>query len=58
MQPSRWTLYEMMPIDAHHAFSDEDTVGKILDDTPQPHFRGDERAEFARGLRGGHRAAR
>jgi hypothetical protein len=38
VQPARWTLYEMMPIDAHQVFSDTDTVGKILDDTPQPVF--------------------
>jgi hypothetical protein len=37
-QPARWTLYEMMPIDSHRAFSDEDTVGKTLDDTKQPVF--------------------
>ncbi len=36
IQPVRWTLYEMMPIDSHHVFSDRDTVGKILDDQPQP----------------------
>jgi hypothetical protein len=38
MQPARWTLYEMMPIDAHQAFSDEDTAAKILDDTQKPIF--------------------
>ena len=37
-QPARWALYEMMPIDAHQVFSDEDTVARILDDTPEPIF--------------------
>lgn len=38
MQPARWTLYEMMPIDAHECFTDEDIVGRPLDDTPKPVF--------------------
>ncbi|NLX55211.1 MAG: hypothetical protein GXY58_08865 [Planctomycetaceae bacterium] len=36
IQPAFWTLYEMMPIDSHQVFSDEDTMGQILDDTPKP----------------------
>ncbi len=38
MQPARWSLYEMMPIDAHECFSEQDTVGLTLDDTPKPIF--------------------
>jgi hypothetical protein len=38
MQPARWSLYEMMPIDAHECFSDEDTVGRTLNDQPEPVF--------------------
>ncbi|MHB9064325.1 MAG: hypothetical protein ACYC4B_11065 [Pirellulaceae bacterium] len=38
VQPASWTLYEMMPVDAHRTFSDEDTVARTLDDTPQPIF--------------------
>lgn len=34
-----WTLYEMMPVDSHRIFSEEDTVGRPLDDTmEQPVF--------------------
>lgn len=33
-----WTLYEMMPIDAHRVFANEDTVGRSLDDTATPIF--------------------
>ncbi|MCC7196448.1 MAG: hypothetical protein IT356_12915, partial [Gemmatimonadaceae bacterium] len=35
---ARWTLYEMMPLDAHRIFAKEDTVGRPLNDTPQPIF--------------------
>ena len=34
----RWSLYEMMPLDAHRLFADEDTVGQSLDDTNKPIF--------------------
>ncbi len=37
-QPAHWSLYEMMPIDSHQTFSDEDTVARVLDDTAQPIF--------------------
>ncbi len=33
-----WALYEMMPIDSHRIFSDEDTIGQPLDDTDKPVF--------------------
>ena len=33
-----WTLYEMMPIDSHRVFAEEDTVGRSLDNTSSPIF--------------------
>ncbi|MFO7906665.1 MAG: hypothetical protein ACQESR_00305 [Planctomycetota bacterium] len=34
-----WALYEMMPADSHRIFSEEDTVGRLLDNTmEQPVF--------------------
>jgi hypothetical protein len=38
VQPAFWTLYEMMPVDAHYVFSDDDPLGKRLADTPEPVF--------------------
>ncbi len=37
-QSARWSLYEMLPLDSHRIFSDEDTVGQPLSDKPQPIF--------------------
>jgi hypothetical protein len=34
-----WVLYEMMPLDAHNVFSDQETIGRPLDNTTdQPIF--------------------
>lgn len=37
-QSARWSLYEMMPIDSHHVFADEDTISRPLDDQNKPIF--------------------
>ncbi len=44
-----WSLYEMMPIDSHRAFSNEETIGKMLDDMEKPVF-GAITEETIRGL--------
>ena len=35
---STWALYEMMPLDSHRIFSDEDSIAEPLDDTETPIF--------------------
>jgi Skp family chaperone for outer membrane proteins len=37
-RPATWALYEMMPLDNHRVFSDEDIIDQPLDDTPKPIF--------------------
>ncbi len=35
---ARWTLYEMLPLDSHRIFSNQDNIDRKLDDTPKPVF--------------------
>ncbi len=37
-RPASWALYEMMPLDNHRVFSDEDIIDQPLDDTEKPIF--------------------
>ncbi len=46
---SYWTLYEMMPLDSHRIFSNQDIIDEPLDDTPKPIF-GEMDGEELRGI--------
>ena len=35
---ARWTLYEMLPLDSHRIFSDQDIIDRPLDDQAKPVF--------------------